>query len=98
MVMKAREIVTTEEIHQVVELRNQGYTRMQIADAMQTTFARVKYIISLLPKDKTITTMHWYSSERKTFTDTMPNPFPKWWREKHGLDHNFYRPKWKGDK
>lgn len=96
MAIKKREIVSTEDINRVAELRSKGYTRKQIAEAMCTTFARVKYIISFLPKDKMINEKRiWHTNERRTFTDTMPNPFPKWWCDKHGYDHDFYRPNWK---
>ena len=97
MAIKKRECVTQEDILEVMELRAEGYTRMQIAEILNTTFARVKYVISLLPKEeKDGVKRVWYTKERKTFTDAMPNPFPKWWCELHGLDHNFYRPLWKG--
>ena len=96
MVMKTREVVTQCVMDDVVRLRAEGYTRLQIAEALNTTFARVKYIISLLPKtDICKTKKVWYKRERYTITDAMPNPFPKWWCDKHNLDHNFYRIGWK---
>ena len=96
MVVKARELVASADIQRVAELRASGLTRMEIAKEMNITFIRVKYIISLLPKrEKKNERVTWYTKERKTFTDAMPNPFPKWWCDLHGLDHNFYRPKWK---
>ena len=83
--------VSDKDKNLVVELRNKGYTRQDIAKEMNTSLNHIRYIISLLPK----TSRKWYRKERKTFTDAMPNPFPKWWCIKHGLDHNFYRPEWK---
>jgi transcriptional regulator len=83
--------VSDKDKNLVVELRNKGYTRQDIAKEMNTSLNHIRYIISLLPK----ISRKWYRKERKTFTDAMPNPFPKWWCIKHGLDHNFYRPEWK---
>jgi hypothetical protein len=87
-----RRLVADKDKELVVELRNKGYTRQDIARIMDTSLNHIRYIFSLLPK----VSQKWYRKERETFTDAMPNPFPKWWCEKHGLDHNFYRPKWKG--
>jgi transcriptional regulator len=83
--------LTEEDKQMVIELRNKGFTRQDIARELNTSLNHVRYIISLLPK----TSRKWYRKERTTFTDAMPNPFPKWWCEKQGLDHNFYRPNWK---
>jgi hypothetical protein len=86
-----RTFMTEENRQRVIELRNKGHSRQDIADELGITLNHVRYIISQLPK----TSRKWYRSERTTFTDAMPNPFPKWWCNKHGLDHNFYRPNWK---
>lgn len=83
--------VTPEDLEKVGELRARRLSRVNIATIMGVSFAHIKYIISLLPK----TPRKWFCKERKTFTDAMPNPFPKWWCKKHNLDHNFYRPEWK---
>lgn len=96
MAVEKKGVVSQDEINRVAELRSKGLTRMQIAKAMCISFVRVKYIITFLPKEtKEISKVVWYRKERTTCTDTMPNPFPKWWCDLHNLDHNFYRPNWK---
>lgn len=99
MAIKKREAVTKEELERVAELRSKGLTRNQIAEAMGITWWRVMYVVKFLPSDvkKPIIRKKklYYTKERKTFTDAMPNPFPKWWTDSRGLDHNFYRPRWK---
>lgn len=85
--------VTPEQIERVSELRSRGFSRAYIAKDIEVPIDHIKYIISryrLILKKRV-----WYRKERRTFTDAMPNPFPKWWCDKHNLDRNFYRPKWK---
>lgn len=85
--------VTKEDIERVSKLRARGLSRAEIAVNMGVSIAHIKYIIArfrIMIKKRV-----WYRKERTTVTDAMPNPFPKWWCDKHNLDHNFYRPKWK---
>lgn len=85
--------VTPEVIERVSELRARGLSRAKIAEEIGVSVVHIKYIISryrIMMKKRI-----WYRAERTTFTDAMPNPFPKWWCDLHNLDHNFYRPKWK---
>lgn len=90
--MIERKAVSPEDIERVLELRAQGLTRREVAEVMGIKKRRVRYIISLKPRSDKPRKV-WYRKERETFTDAMPNPFPKWWCEQHNLDHNFYRPK-----
>jgi hypothetical protein len=87
-------VVSPEDAEKVRELRGRGLSRKEIADRLQMSFYRIRYIISLYHLSNRKKRV-WYRAERKTFTDAMPNPFYKWWCEEHNLDHNFYRPKWK---
>jgi hypothetical protein len=90
--------VRPEDIAAVARLRECGHPHKNIAELLHLSLNRVKYLVSLVPKppkDNKELTRKWYRKERKTFTDSMPNPFPKWWCELHNLDHNFYRKEWK---
>lgn len=90
--------VRPEDIAAVARLRECGHSYKDIAEILHLSLSRVKYLISFLPKkpkENADQPRKWYTKERKKFTDTMPNPFPKWWCELHNLDHNFYRPEWK---
>lgn len=86
-----RTLISEEQKLKVIELRNKGFTREEIASEIGITFNHVRYIISRLPK----ASRKWYRKERATRTDSIPNPFPKWWCDKHNIDRNFYRPDWK---
>ena len=90
--------VRPEDIAVVARLRECGHSCKAIAEILQLSPIRVKYLISFLPKQKREpkdTPRKWYRKERKKFTDTMPNPYPKWWCELHNFDRNYYRPNWK---
>ena len=90
--------VRPSDIKAVAKLRDEGHSHKEIADILRLSHNRVKYLISFLPKrpKETIDVPRkWYREKKKIFTDTIPNPFPKWWCELHNLDHNFYRPEWK---
>jgi hypothetical protein len=86
--------VSKEHLQLVAELRESGYTRREIAQKIGVTFNHIRHLIDCLPKPNE-EQRKWYRKERLTCTDAMPNPFPKWWCDKHNLDRNFYRPKWK---
>lgn len=69
----------------VIELRNKGYTRQDIANEMNTTLNHIRYVISLLPKQS----RKWYRKERKN-TDwswVYGNPFSKWWCQENNFDY-----------
>lgn len=94
-----RRKVSEEERRMVAELRGKGYKRKEIAQLMGVPVRHIIYILLRLSKcsthPKSSTHPIWYRKERLTQTDTIPNPFPKWWCEKNGLSHNFYRPRWR---
>ena len=91
--MIERKAVSHEDIRKVSELRAKGLSRAEIAEEMSMSLRHIKYIISRCKESQQKRV--WYTKERTVFTDAMPNPFPKWWCKQQGLDHNFYRPKWK---
>lgn len=91
-----RRKVSEEERRMVAELRGKGYKRKEIAQLMGVPVRHIIHIIHILSHlPKCSTHPIWYRKERFTQTDTIPNPFPKWWCEKNGLSHNFYRPRWR---
>lgn len=90
--------VTLSDIATVAKLRELGHSYKDIEEILKITHNRVKYLISFLPKkprENADQPRKWYTKERKKFTDTMPNPYPKWWCALHNFDRNYYRPNWK---